>query len=172
MHIKQTTILAIDPGTRQLGVAVFSGEELLYYAVKTIRRRGSASEILRQVRQVVSRLIADYKPQSLAIEKMFLIQKSAALLNVTADEIKAVAKAEGLAIYEYAPTVVRKIICNTGRATKKEAAKVIVSMYPELTRFLQQRTKWEELYYANMFDAVGVGLAAHMELAGKMLSGN
>src|SRR5262249_3282166 len=116
----------------------------------------------------ISRLIAAYKPQCLAIEKMFFIQKSAALLNVTADEIKALARAEGLTIYEYAPTVVRKLICKTGRATKKDAAKVIASMYPELNRFLEQRTKWEELYYANMFDAVGVGVAAHMDISGKL----
>jgi crossover junction endodeoxyribonuclease RuvC len=167
MPTNRIKILAIDPGTRQLGVAVLSDGELLYYAVKTIRKRGSAGEVLSQARGVVARLIADYEPQYLAIEKTFFIQKSAALLNVTADEIKAVAKAEGLPIHEYAPTVVRKIICNSGRATKKEAAKVIASKYPELSRFLEQRTKWEELYYANMFDAVGVGLAANLELARK-----
>src|SRR5689334_9692549 len=120
MHADQTRILAIDPGTRQLGIAVLSDGELLYYAVKTVRKRDSASEVLSQVRQIVSRLIADYKPQCLAVEKTFFIQKNAALLNVTADEIKAVAKAEGLLIYEYAPIVVRKTVCRTERATKSQ----------------------------------------------------
>jgi crossover junction endodeoxyribonuclease RuvC len=165
MSADQTRILAIDPGTRELGVAVLSEGELLYYGVKTIRRRGSASEILSQVQQVILRLIADYKPQYLAIEKMFLIHKSAALLNVTADEIKVVAKEQGLAIYEYAPTVVRKMICQTGKATKKQAAKIIAGQYPELARYLEQRSKWETLYYANMFDAIAVGLCCQQDIS-------
>src|ERR1044071_124182 len=134
MSTDQTRILAIDPGTREIGVAVLSGRELLYYGVKTIRRRGSASVILSQVQQVILRLIADYKPQYLAIEKMFLMHKSAALLNVTADEIKAVAKSQGVSVYEYAPTLVRKVVCQTGRATKNQAAKIIAGQYPELAR--------------------------------------
>ena len=170
MFIDQTKILAIDPGTREIGVAALSGRELLYYGVKTIRRRGSASVILRQVQQVILRLIADYKPQYLAIEKMFLIHKSAALLNVTADEIKVVAKDQGLAVYEYAPTFVRKMICKTGKATKKQAAEIIAGQYPELGRYLEQRSKWEALYYANMFDAIAVGLCCQQELS-KLLPG-
>ena len=172
MHTDNSKILAIDPGTRELGVAVLTSGELLYYGVKTIRRRSSASEILNQVHQIISRLIADYKPQCLAIEKMFFIHKSAALLNVTADEIKAVALAEGLTIFEYAPTLVRKTICKTGKATKREAAKVIATRYPELARYLEHRTKWEELYYANMFDAVALGVAANMEITGATLLGH
>ena len=164
MHTNQTKILAIDPGTRELGVAVLSNAELLYYGVKTIRSRSSASEILNQVRQTISGLIADYKPQCLAIEKMFLIQKSAALLIVAADEIKRLAKAEGLSIYEYAPTVVRKIICQSGRATKKETAKKVAAQYPELHRYLERTSKWETLYYANMFDAVAVGLCCYQQI--------
>ena len=165
MPTNQTKILAIDPGTREIGVAVLSAGELLYYGVKTIRRGGSASKILSQARQVILRLIADYQPQYLAIERMFLIHRSAALLNVTADEIKVVAKEQGLAIYEYAPTVVRKIICQTGKATKKQAAEIIAGQYPELARYLEQRSKWETLYYANMFDAIAVGLCCQQELS-------
>jgi crossover junction endodeoxyribonuclease RuvC len=144
---------------------VLSGEELLYYAVKTIRRRGSASEILSQARQIVSRLIADFEPECLAIERMFFIHKSAALLNVTADEIKAVANAAALPIYEYAPTVVRKMICCTGRASKTQVAKVLAAKYPELARYLGRRSKWETLYYANIFDAIAVGLCCQEQMS-------
>jgi crossover junction endodeoxyribonuclease RuvC len=165
MPIDQTRILAIDPGTREIGVAVLSDTELLYYGVKTIRRRGSATVILGQVQQIILRLIADYKPRYLAIEKMFLIHKSASLLNVTAEEIKLVARDQWLAVYEYAPTVVRKLICQTGKATKKQAAKIIAGQYPELARYLEQRSKWETLYYANMFDAIAVGLCCQQEIS-------
>lgn len=151
-------ILAIDPGTRELGVAVLDGAELLYYAVKTVRDRGTAQAILHQVATITSDLIAKYQPESLAIEKMFIVQKSAALLSVAAEEMKSVARSCRLDVYEYAPKAVRKFICQSGAATKGEVARVVAARYPELTRYLQTRNKWDEKYYANIFDAIAVGL--------------
>jgi crossover junction endodeoxyribonuclease RuvC len=155
-------ILAIDPGTREMGVAVLDGQQLVYYGVKTIRRRRSPAEVLHRIQEITAGLIARHRPDHLAIEKMFLIQKSAALLVVAAEEIKATARQHRLIVHEYAPTVVRKIICHSGRATKNEAANSVALRFPELRPYLEQRTKWEALYYANMFDAVALGVAVFM----------
>jgi crossover junction endodeoxyribonuclease RuvC len=151
-------ILAIDPGTREMGVAVLEGEQLVYYGVKTIRGRRNPAEVLRRIQAVTARLISRYHPHCLTIEKMFPIQKSASLLVVAAEEVKATARQHGLIIFEYAPTVVRKMVCQSGRATKAEAAKIVTLRFPELRPYLEQRTKWEALYYANMFDAVALAL--------------
>src|SRR6185503_15122964 len=114
MLTKPTKILAIDPGTREIGVAVLENEDLLYYGVKSIRNRKRPQQVLGEVARIIERLIEDYKPSVLAIEKMFLIQKNGSLLIVVADEIKAAAQAVGLGVYEYAPTTVRKFICQSG----------------------------------------------------------
>jgi crossover junction endodeoxyribonuclease RuvC len=164
MHTKPIQILAIDPGTREIGVAVLEGEALVYYGVKTIRNRKRPQQVLQKAARIVKRLIEDYQPSILAIEKMFLIQKNASLLIVVADEIKATAQAAGLAVYEYAPTTVRKRICQTGKATKRAAAGIIAGRYTELIRYLKGRSKWEELYYANMFDAIAVGLTCYQQI--------
>lgn len=156
-------ILAIDPGTREMGVAMLDGEQLIYYGVKTIRGRRSPSEVLRRIQKITAGLIVRHRPNCLAIERMFLAQKSASLLVVAAEEIKSTARQHGLIVYEYAPTAVRKMICNSGRATKAETAKAIALRFPELRPYLEQRTKWETLYYANLFDAVAVGVAAYLE---------
>src|ERR1041384_4687064 len=111
MHTNRMKILAIDPGTREMGVAVLDGQQLVYYGVKTIRRQPSPAEVLHRIQEITASLIVRYRPNILAIEKMFLIQKSASLLVVAAEEIKATARQHGLAVYEYAPTVVRKLIC-------------------------------------------------------------
>jgi crossover junction endodeoxyribonuclease RuvC len=163
--MKAARILAIDPGTKEIGVAVFEGEELLYYGVKTIKTRNSPQEVLRRVAWVIKQLIADFDPEILAIEKTFIIQKSAALLNVSADEIKATARQAGIKIHEYAPTLVRKQVCGTGKATKKETAKRVAERYPVLSRYLTNRTKWEEMYYANLFDAVALGMVCYLKSA-------
>lgn len=158
-------ILAIDPGTKELGVAVLDGSELLYYAVKTVRDRTTAQAILQQVAKITTDLIVKFEPESLAIEKMFIVQKSAALLSVAAEEMKSVARNCRLDIYEYAPKAIRKFICQNGAATKREVARVVAERYPELTRHLQTRNKWDEKYYANIFDAVAVGLMCRNEIA-------
>jgi len=164
MPTNATKILAIDPGTREIGVALLEGEDLLYYGVKSIRNRKRPQQVLNDAANIIGRLIDIYNPSVLAIEKMFLIQKSASLLIVVADEIKATAQAAGLSVYEYAPTTVRKLICQTGKATKRAAAHIIADRYVELARYLKGRSKWEELYYANMFDAIAVGLACYQQL--------
>ena len=165
MRPKQPTILAVDPGTKEIGVAVLSKGELIYYGVKTLRKRSSPGEILSQAKQVISRLVTDFEPEYLAIEKTFLVQKSASLLVVTAEEIKAAARALGLVVYEYAPTLVRKLICQTGKGTKAEVARVVSARFPELRRYLEGRSQWETLYYANMFDAIALGMCCHQEIS-------
>jgi Holliday junction resolvasome RuvABC endonuclease subunit len=105
-----------------------------------------------------------FAPDVLAIEKMFLVQKSAALLSVAAEEIKSVARSCHLDVYEYAPKTVRKFICQNGAATKRDVAQAIAARYPELGRHLKTRNKWDEKYYANIFDAIAVGLMCRSEL--------
>lgn len=162
--MKPERILAIDPGTRRIGVAVLEGKELLYYGVKTIRRPKTPREILEDAATLIKNLTTIYQPHILAIEKMSLIQKSESLLVVVAEEMKATAKQEGLSIYEFPPAMVRKQICQKAKATKKETASQIGLFYPELQRHLNYSSKWEELYYANLFDAIAVGICCLRDL--------
>lgn len=165
MSLQSKRILAIDPGTKEIGVAVLEGDELIFYGVKVVRDRSTAQRILAHVAAIIQDLITRYDPHYLAVEKMFVIQKSAALLSVAAEEIKSVAKSNGLPIYEYTPTTVRKFICQNGSATKRDVAQVVARRYPELAKHLSARNKWEEKYYANMFDAIAVGLMCYQQLS-------
>jgi Holliday junction resolvasome RuvABC endonuclease subunit len=159
MHTKPTKILAIDPGTKELGVAVLVGGRLDYYGVKTFKHRQPTQVFLAAVVRYLTDLIADHQPIALAIEKTYSIQRDTALLNVTAKEIRNTAKRCGLAVFEFAPTQVRQHICKAEKATKRETAKILAGRYPELTHYLKRPTKWEALYWAHVFDAVAVGLA-------------
>lgn len=151
-------ILAIDPGTRELGFAVLQGESLLYYGVKTVTNRKAPSIVLETIAGFIRGLIEKYEPSTLAIEKMFITQKNSALLYVAAEQIKAVAREWKISIWEQSPSAIRKCLCQTGRATKREVAKLIADRYPELTRYYNRTRHWEIEYYANLFDAVAVGL--------------
>ncbi|RLC35131.1 MAG: hypothetical protein DRH33_08750 [Candidatus Nealsonbacteria bacterium] len=150
-------ILAIDPGTRHMGYAFLDKGKLLYYGVKIIEKGRSPSETLKTGRKQVLRLINDLKPNVLAVEKTFISNnRSASLLNVFFDEIKAVGKRKGLKVLCFAPSTVKKHIAKDGWADKKEVAKAIATKYPELKVYLTQDRGWKERSHQNMFDAVAL----------------
>jgi len=152
-------ILAIDPGTRNMGIAFLEKGKLIYYGVKVIKKRRSPHETLKEGRRIILRLIKDFKPKVLVVEKAFFAKsRNLALLNVFFDEIKAIAGRKKLKFISYAPSAVKKFICGNGRASKKEVATIIVSKYPELKVYLTQDRAWKERYHQNMFDAVSLGV--------------
>ena len=164
MQLQPTTLLAIDPGTRELGFAVMRNQELLYYGVKTIVNRKKPSNVLQVAGEFVMKMIEKYQPSVLAIEEMFVTQKNSALLNIIAAEIKVLAKEQNLEVREYAPTSVRKSLCQSGRATKREVAKLMSEQFPELLRYYRRTRAWELDYYASLFDAVAVGVVCLREI--------
>jgi Holliday junction resolvasome RuvABC endonuclease subunit len=154
-----TSILAIDPGTRLMGVAYLDDGKLLYHSVKVIAKGRSPQETLQRARAVILRLIEDLAPQTIAVEKTFFSKnRNAALLNVLFDEIRSIARKKGLQFISYAPSTIKKFTCNNGRATKKEVATVIVSKFPELKVYLTQDREWKERFHQNMFDAVALAV--------------
>jgi crossover junction endodeoxyribonuclease RuvC len=152
-------ILAIDPGTKHMGVALLDNGALIYGGVKVIRSRRSPHEIIQTCRKIILRLIRDYRPQALVVEKTFFSNnRNSALLNVLFDEIKNIGKRKKLPVIGYAPNTVKKATCGDGRASKEEVARVVIARYPELKVYLTQDRKWKESFHYNMFDAVALGM--------------
>jgi Holliday junction resolvasome RuvABC endonuclease subunit len=159
-----TKILAIDPGTKELGVAVLADERLEFYGVKTFKQRQPPHVLLASIARYITALLVEYHPAILAIEQTYHIQRQAALLNIVALEIKQTALQNGLAVYAYAPRQVRQWIGQPGKGTKQDVAQGLAARYPELAHLLRQPTKWEALYRAHIFDAVAVGLFCWQQL--------
>jgi len=153
-------ILAIDPGTKYTGFAFLDKGKLIYHGVCVIKE-GSPDEKLREGKKIILRLIKDFKPHILVVERVFFgNNKTAAIMNVFVSEIMSIGKRKELKVISYAPTTVRKFICGDGRADKKALSEVIVSKIPELKIYLTQDRAWKERYHQNIFDAVGLGLMA------------
>lgn len=154
-------ILAIDPGTKEIGVAFLEGEKLIYYGVKVIPSEKSPNEKLKEGRGIILRLIRDYRPDVLVIERSFFANnKTASLLHVFINEIRAIGKRKGIKVLSYAPSTVRRHIAGNGKASKEELSVVIVSKYPELKVYLSQDRAWKNQHHQNMFDAIALGLMA------------
>ncbi len=152
-------ILAIDPGTRYMGVAVLDGPRLLYYGVKTFRERRPVDGLLQATRKAVLGLIVDYRPTVLAYEKTFYVQsQNSALLQAQEAEIARLGRGRGLRVVGYLPSHVRRLLCGYGRATKDDVADVLAARFPELGEYRRSNDAVRERYWSNMFDAVAVAV--------------
>jgi len=156
---KEERIISIDPGTKYCGVSVFQGKEIVVSLVKTLSARGSVGKRREEVKKVFSSLIKDYAPDILVMEKPFFFwSKQSKFLDAMVEEVKGLARKEKMKIYEFSPRTVRKIVCGNGNASKKEAAQIICSLYPELKIYLNQDRRYKELYWGHAFDSAGLGV--------------
>ncbi|CRX38784.1 crossover junction endodeoxyribonuclease RuvC [Estrella lausannensis] len=123
---KSTVILGIDPGTQVTGYGVIHLTERGMEAVDFGCIRPKASLSLHDkyllIFNGVSHLLDTFQPIALAIETQFVkINPSSALkLGMARGSIIVAARMRGIEVVEYAPTVAKKSITGTGRASKEQ----------------------------------------------------
>jgi crossover junction endodeoxyribonuclease RuvC len=118
-------------------------------------------EILNEGKKIVSRLIDDFKPDILAVEKTFFGNNAdSVLLNTFTSQISGIGKKKGLKVASIATNTVRKAVCGNGAASKEEVARAIVLKFPQLKPYLTSDKRWKEKYHRNMFDAVALTIVA------------
>src|SRR6266850_8086725 len=112
------TILGIDPGTKEMGLAVLRGRELLAFGVRTLRNGTRPYDVIGQARRIVLATIEKHQPQVVAIEEPFnLPTKRSNLLNVIADELRGRAQEIGLEVVALSPATIRERVTGNPRAT-------------------------------------------------------
>ena len=163
------TILGIDPGTKEMGIAVLRGSQLLTYGVHTLRNGERPYDLLGQARRIVLGYIAEHAPQVVAIEApLMLPTKRAAILSVIAQELHGRANELNLEVVELTPQEVRQAVVGNPKATKIDVAEVLVRQgFEELKELIPRRPARAALglrprdkYWLHMFDALGLAAAA------------
>lgn len=164
-----TTILGIDPGTKEMGLVVLRGQTLVAFGVHTLRNGGQPYDLIGQARAVVFRYIRDYAPQVVAIEKPLAIPtKRGALLLVMDQELHARSLELNLSVQRLAPDEIRQAVVGNPRATKIEVAeKLVRDGFEQLRGFVPKRPVRAALglspkakYWLHMFDALALAVAA------------
>ena len=142
-------------------MAVLDGEELRYWGVTRFRQK-EMDDLLAALERRLVRLILLYRPAVLAIENPMPVRLHASpwLEKITA-RIRATARASSLRVYTCNPIRIRKCLCGSARATRKELAQQIVETYPHLSRYRTHSSRWKEHYWMQMFAAVAVGLVCN-----------
>ena len=156
--MRPRTILAIDPGLRELGYAVLAGQRILdanvvqFRSLPCPRRLAAACSAVRQ-------LIERHQPTELVVEQAHSYPAGPHLLLLA---LRRLARQLELPLAVYPPQTVRKRLLGDGWAGKAEAAAAMCVRYPGLKIHKTQNRRWKERYWHNMFDAVA--LATHHSL--------
>jgi Holliday junction resolvasome RuvABC endonuclease subunit len=152
------TILAIDPGLRDLGHAVLARKDLIDSGVLTLRHVPPERR-LRKVREKVEHWIRAYDPDILVLEHIPKRPLDAlGGLPALGRLLRRIAKAHGLEVATYSAKTARRTVVGNGWAAKPEVAKTIVGRFPELRVYRGQDRKWKDHHWQNMVDAIALGL--------------
>lgn len=167
------TILGIDPGTREMGIAVIQGPRLLWYGVHTLRNGTRPHDVIGQAKRFVLADIARYAPSILAVEKPYAIAtKRAAVLSVIEQEVIARATELQLRVVELSPEEIRTRVTGRPRANKEVVAHALVEQGFDVLRTLLPQSPrrpaigWSERdrYWLHMFDALAAAVAVGASL--------
>lgn len=155
---KTDTILALDPGLRELGFAVLAGTKLVASGVRPLRLIPRHAR-LAEAQKLVRHWIRAYHPSALVLEATH--PHSLPWLNDLdrfAAGVRRFGRQENIPVSMYAAQTVRKTIVGHGWATKRESAFAVACRYPALRVYLTQDRRWKERHWLNLFDAVALAL--------------
>jgi Holliday junction resolvasome RuvABC endonuclease subunit len=154
-------ILAIDPGTRHVGIAVLQGSDLVYHGVLTMPHHRALEAVRRNTKALLDQLLHDFRPTVLVVEGNSIgSNRARSPLHEVVSEIRKAGRRERVEVVTRSAGTVKKLLTGNGRASKTEVARACARSYPQLKAYLRQTAKWRARYHANMFDAVGLALAS------------
>ncbi|MFH1680621.1 MAG: crossover junction endodeoxyribonuclease RuvC [Candidatus Eisenbacteria bacterium] len=167
MKTEPEILLALDPGTREMGVVVLENEELVDYRVKTFRNGRNVKDLLEQAHRIMTRLLEEFDPDGVVIEKPFFAKtRRSALLVFLVQELRSRVRRGKIDLFEYGPRRVREILLGNPKGTKRDIARHVADRFPELRQHLHTNAHWKEKYWSHVFDAVGLALA-HRQAVGR-----
>ena len=160
---KNRTILALDPGLRELGFAILSGPKLVTSGVRPLYLTPTRQRVA-EARRLVVQWLAAYKPDMVILERTYAhptgtfdqVHRLAVALRQTASR-------RGFRTATYPPQTVRKAIVGNGNAEKHEIARVLSARFPALRVFLTQDRIWKTRYFQNLFDALALAVFHQMK---------
>ncbi len=158
MRTKTDTILALDPGLRDLGYAVLQGRRLVTSGVLGLRRLRRA-ERLPAVRKHLRSWLRTHRPEVVVVEKTY--RHPVPWLNDLhriSRSARKLATRSHARFATYSPQAVRATVVGNGRARKGETALAVAHRFPSLRVYLTQDRRWKERFFLNMFDAIALGL--------------
>ena|SRR5215217_2760041 len=146
------TILGISPGTRSIGIAVFSGSELIEWQVKSFKIRWS-KEKLNLILKCIDSLCEYFKIEAIAIKEPNPLQTTDHT-TLLMQSITALVRAKRLKLYRYGIADLKKHANSNLMQKKDDILEIMTEKYPMLRReYLKERNSVRP-YHVKMFEAI------------------
>jgi len=127
-------ILGIDPGSRITGYGIISkqGNRLIHIDNGAIFTQ-SAKDFPQRLEQIftgLSAVIAQYQPEAVAVENVFLAKNAQSALKLGQARGAAIVAAVnvGLCVFEYTALQVKQAVVGSGRAEKVQVQQMIKAL--------------------------------------------
>lgn len=155
--MKTRIVLGIDYGTREFGYATFHDGRLQDWNVKSIRRTSPRRDRLIVLRQAFARLLIDTQPGAMAMTRHGTAYNDKLQIMSKVDRImKSIAAERRIAVHQFDPVTIKKVVTGDSKATKRMEAKGVVALFPEVRLYLND-AGWQERYLQRMFGAIAAG---------------
>lgn len=147
-------VLGIDPGYDKLGVAVVEQKEtgqttLLFSDCVRPAPKKDFAERLFAVGQTIEKLITEYRPRAVALEKVFFAnnQKTALQIGAVRGVILYLSKLANLVVAEYTPLQVKMDLTGYGRAGKTQIA-IMVGKLIAISKIIKDDDEYDAIAIA------------------------
>ncbi|MEX0915393.1 MAG: crossover junction endodeoxyribonuclease RuvC [Wenzhouxiangellaceae bacterium] len=119
-------ILGLDPGSRITGVGIIDGEKLIE-ARQLNLGGGEMPERLAAIFTGVAGVIAEFRPEVVAIETVFMNRNPQAAIKLGQARGAAICAAvnAGLVVHEYAPRLIKQAVVGRGGADKQQVQHMV-----------------------------------------------
>ncbi len=149
-------VLGIDPGTRVAGYVIFKKEggrvQVLDYGLLKMPATTPLPDRVHHFFTFFDEKITTFSVTAFALETPFLGKNASNFLKLgyMRGALYILASQHRLALYEYAPTEIKRAVTGFGGADKDQVARVVHRLFPGLAA--------SESY--DLTDAFGIGLCA------------
>ena len=126
-------ILGIDPGTASMGYGIIkktSTLKCLDYDVIHTEPNSDPGKRLKKISNKLSRIIRQYKPEVLAVERVYFFKNLKTVIPVSQAKgvVLLAAAKKNLIVREFSPPEIKLAITGNGRADKKEIQENVKKM--------------------------------------------
>ena len=142
--VKDKVILGIDPGTTVLGYGIIHVQNnklsMLTFGIVQLSKLTNQPDKLKRILDRLNGLIAEYKPDEMAIEAPFFGKNVPSMLKLGRAQGVAIAAClnHNIPFEEYAPRRIKQSITSNGNASKEQVAAMLQSLlkFDEMPKYL------------------------------------
>jgi len=158
------SILAINPGTRYLGLALFQGNQLKDWRVKILKGRWSQKK-LNKALGIITAFAERYQPGLLVVKRLHPSRTSRGLESLII-HLRRLCLRKRISVSQYSIKQLEDSFCGDQPKNKRNLAQAVAANYPELYGELNaeypqpkpgEKEKKKNPYHIRMFEAVALG---------------